>query len=39
MASLEAGFARDIFVEWANDPRNLVLFTETGQVLNRPITC
>lgn len=31
MASLEAGFARDIFVEWANDPRNLVLFTETGQ--------
>lgn len=31
MASLEAGFAREIFVEWANDPRNLVLFTETGQ--------
>ncbi|CAH8272030.1 unnamed protein product [Arabidopsis lyrata] len=29
--NLEAGFAREIFVEWANDPRNLVLFTETGQ--------
>ncbi|KAM7251113.1 hypothetical protein ACFE04_022996 [Oxalis oulophora] len=31
MASLEAGFSHDIFVEWANDLRNLVLFTERGQ--------
>ena len=32
MASLEAGFSHDIFVDWAADPRNLVLFTERGQV-------
>lgn len=32
MASLEAGFSHDIFVEWANDSKNLVLFTERGQV-------
>ncbi|CAN0870517.1 Cleavage and polyadenylation specificity factor subunit 2 [Linum grandiflorum] len=31
MASLEAGFSHDIFVEWASDARNLVLFTERGQ--------
>lgn len=31
MASLEAGFSHDIFVEWAADSRNLVLFTERGQ--------
>ncbi|KAJ7523061.1 hypothetical protein O6H91_18G035900 [Diphasiastrum complanatum] len=31
MASLEAGFARDLFVEWASDGKNLVLFTERGQ--------
>ncbi|KAL8141831.1 hypothetical protein V2J09_014863 [Rumex salicifolius] len=31
MASLEAGFSHDIFVEWATDPRNLILFTERGQ--------
>lgn len=31
MASLEAGFSHDIFVEWADDPKNLVLFTERGQ--------
>ncbi|XP_019158080.1 PREDICTED: cleavage and polyadenylation specificity factor subunit 2-like isoform X1 [Ipomoea nil] len=31
MASLEAGFSHDIFVEWATDTRNLVLFTERGQ--------
>ncbi|CAI0458990.1 unnamed protein product [Linum tenue] len=31
MASLEAGFSHDIFVEWASDVRNLVLFTERGQ--------
>ncbi|CAK9160932.1 unnamed protein product [Ilex paraguariensis] len=31
MASLEAGFSHDIFVEWASDAKNLVLFTERGQ--------
>ncbi|KAJ7974176.1 Cleavage and polyadenylation specificity factor subunit 2 [Quillaja saponaria] len=31
MASLEAGFSHDIFVEWATDPKNRVLFTERGQ--------
>ncbi|KAJ7969356.1 Cleavage and polyadenylation specificity factor subunit 2 [Quillaja saponaria] len=31
MASLEAGFSHDIFVEWAADPKNRVLFTERGQ--------
>lgn len=32
MASLEAGFSHDIFVEWASEAKNLVLFTERGQV-------
>ncbi|KAH7429669.1 hypothetical protein KP509_09G061000 [Ceratopteris richardii] len=32
MASLEAGFARELFVEWASEPNNLVLFTERSQV-------
>lgn len=32
MASLEAGFSHDLFVEWAADPKNLVMFTERGQV-------
>lgn len=31
MASLEAGFSHDIFVDWASDAKNLVLFTERGQ--------
>ncbi|TVU10576.1 hypothetical protein EJB05_44117 [Eragrostis curvula] len=31
MASLEVGFSHDIFVEMANDTKNLVLFTEKGQ--------
>ncbi|XP_010255376.1 PREDICTED: cleavage and polyadenylation specificity factor subunit 2 [Nelumbo nucifera] len=31
MASLEVGFSHDIFVEWASDAKNLVLFTERGQ--------
>lgn len=31
MGSLEAGSSHDIFVEWANDVKNLVLFTERGQ--------
>ncbi|PRQ60253.1 putative KH-domain/beta-lactamase-domain protein, archaea [Rosa chinensis] len=31
MASLEAGFSHNIFVEWATDAKNLVLFTERIQ--------
>lgn len=31
MASLEAGSSHDLFVEWAADPKNLVMFTERGQ--------
>ncbi|KAH7511245.1 hypothetical protein ACOSP7_005265 [Xanthoceras sorbifolium] len=31
MASLEAGFSHDIFVELASDFKNLILFTERGQ--------
>ncbi|CAK8532604.1 unnamed protein product [Lathyrus sativus] len=31
MASLEAGFSHDIFVDWGNDVKNLVFFTERGQ--------
>ncbi|KAI5055518.1 hypothetical protein GOP47_0029039 [Adiantum capillus-veneris] len=31
MASLEAGFARELFVEWASEPKNLILFTDRGQ--------
>ncbi|KAM7499665.1 hypothetical protein LguiA_024079 [Lonicera macranthoides] len=31
MASLEAGFSQDIFVEWASDVKNCILFTEKGQ--------
>ncbi|KAJ6851686.1 cleavage and polyadenylation specificity factor subunit 2 [Iris pallida] len=31
MASLEVGFSHDIFVEWATEANNLVLFTEKGQ--------
>ena len=33
MSSLEVGFSHDIFVEMANEAKNLVLFTEKGQVL------
>jgi hypothetical protein len=33
MASLEAGFARELFVEWAINSSNLVLFTERAQVM------
>ncbi|KAK9103630.1 hypothetical protein Sjap_020884 [Stephania japonica] len=31
MSSLEVGFSHDIFVEWATDAKNLVLFTERCQ--------
>ncbi|KAK6936840.1 Metallo-beta-lactamase [Dillenia turbinata] len=31
MASLEVGFSHDLFVEWASDTKNLVLFSERGQ--------
>jgi hypothetical protein len=37
MASLEVGFSHDIFVEWASDAKNLVLFTERGQVFCRTL--
>lgn len=37
MASLEVGFSHDIFVELATDAKNLVLFTEKGQVLLLPV--
>eukprot|EP01132_Coremiostelium_polycephalum_P009164 gene9164-11231_t len=26
---LETGFSRDLFLEWANDPRNLIIFTDS----------
>lgn len=32
MGSLEVGPGRDLFVSWAANPRNLVLFTDMGQV-------
>jgi cleavage and polyadenylation specificity factor subunit 2 len=32
MSSLEVGFSHDIFVEMANEAKNLVLFTQKGQV-------
>jgi cleavage and polyadenylation specificity factor subunit 2 len=32
MSSLEVGFSHDIFVDMANEAKNLVLFTEKGQV-------
>lgn len=31
MASLELGFSHDLFVEWASEANNLVLFSEKGQ--------
>ncbi|KAH7690730.1 cleavage and polyadenylation specificity factor subunit 2 protein [Dioscorea alata] len=31
MASLELGFSHDLFVEWASEAKNLVLFSEKGQ--------
>lgn len=33
--SLEAGFAHDLFLQWANDPRNLLLFTSKRRVPSR----
>ena len=35
MAGLEVGFSHDKCVEWAADPRNVVLFTERSQVCAR----
>ncbi len=32
LPSLQAGMARDLFVEWAADPRNLILFTQAAEV-------
>ena len=36
MGSLEAGFSHDIFVEWVSDTKNLILFSERGQVCSEP---
>jgi len=36
MGSLEVGPGRDLFVSWAANPRNLVLFTDMGQVCILP---
>lgn len=33
LPSLQAGMARELFVEWAHDPRNLILFTQQAEVL------
>ena len=33
LPSLQAGMARDLFVEWAHDPKNLILFTQQAEVL------
>ena len=32
LPSLQAGMARELFVEWAGDPRNLILFTQQAEV-------
>lgn len=32
LPSLQAGMARELFVEWAADPRNLILFTQAAEV-------
>ena len=32
LPSLEAGPARDLFADWASDPRNLILFTQRAEV-------
>lgn len=31
LPSLQAGMARELFVEWAADPRNLILFTQAAE--------
>lgn len=32
LPSLQAGMARDLFLEWAADPKNLILFTQQAEV-------
>ncbi len=32
LASLEAGLARQLFIEWARDPKNLIIFPLEAQV-------
>ena len=32
MQSLEVGAARELFTTWASNPKNLLLFTDMGQV-------
>jgi cleavage and polyadenylation specificity factor subunit 2 len=31
--SLECGFARDLFIKWASDPKNLLLFPDKSTLL------
>lgn len=31
LPNLESGFARQLFVEWAGDPRNAIVFTQRGE--------
>ena len=37
LPSLQAGMARDLLVEWAPDPRNLILFTQQAEVGHRTV--
>lgn len=36
LPSLQAGMARDLFMEWAPDPNNLILFTQQAEVRPPP---
>lgn len=36
LPSLQAGMARDLFMEWAPHPKNLILFTQQAEVLLHP---
>ena len=35
LASLEAGLARQLFIEWARDSKNLIVFPLQAQVLSK----
>lgn len=36
LPSLQAGMARDLFMEWAPHPKNLILFTQQAEVCLYP---
>ena len=36
LPSLQAGMARDLFMEWAPHPKNLILFTQQAEVMATP---